>query len=152
MKVVRDSTENLSDKVMWKYAHTRNSIEDVRLIMLQVLLWLECFLGKGKKARLGLSICLKHLMKNNIILIPLYPLWFVQETKYDSDCLHGTLLIAIDISWPSFCVSIPQIFFKISTLNLSKVEPTFDGVLFPRPYVNAWCLEILHTVLQRKEL
>lgn len=70
--------------------------------MLQVLLWLEYSLGKGKKARLGLSICLKHLMKNYIILILLYPLLLLQETGYDSDCPHRPPLIEMDISWLSF--------------------------------------------------
>lgn len=74
--------------------------------MLQVLLWLECSLGKETKARLRLSICLKHLMKNYIILIPLYPLLLVQETGYDSDCLYRPLLIEIDISWLSVSLSI----------------------------------------------
>lgn len=87
--------------------HTPETIEDIRLIVLQVLLWLECSLGKGKKARFGLTIRLKHLIKNYIILIPLYPLLFVQETKYDSDCLHRTLLIEKDIAWLSFSLSIP---------------------------------------------
>ena len=145
-KVVRDSTESPSDKVMWKYVHTRNSIEDIRLIMLQVLLWLECFLGKGKKSRLGLSICLKHLMKNYIILIPLYPLLRVQETKYDSDCLYRPLLIEIDISWLSFLFQFLNFIFWISKLNLLKVEPTLlNYLLCVRPFVNILSLAVLIT-------
>lgn len=112
--------------VTCEYAHSRNFTEDVTLIMLQLLLWLECSLHKGEKARPGLSTCLKHLMKNHILLIPLCPLLHLQ-TGFDSDCLYMPPPVEMNIPWLSyfffqftFCVCI-----WTSTLNLSKREAMF---------------------------
>lgn len=75
--------------------------------MLQVLLWLQYspgLWGGVGMARLGLSVCLKHLMKNynNSIMssVPCPKDWM--RFRF----LYRPVLIEIDIYWFSFSLSI----------------------------------------------